>query len=84
MGPKSKKPRTRDHEDFITLEIKMIKIPTGVTEKAQLYTLDGGRYWLPLSVIKEEELDDQRVKNQVIVKMPKWLAEKNKIEDYAE
>lgn len=80
----NKRPPPRDSEEFITVGIKMVKAPTGLTEKAQLYYLDNQKYWLPLSQIKEEELDDQRIKNQVLVKMPMWLAEKNKIDDYIE
>lgn len=85
MGPHPKKRApTRDAEDFVEVSVKLVKVVSGVTDKAQLYTVDDVRCWLPLSQIKEEELDDQRIKNQVLVKMPLWLAQKSKIEDYVE
>lgn len=75
----SKSPR-RDREDFVEVSIKMIKVPMAATEKAQLYSLDDRKFWLPFSVVKEVELDDQRIPNQVLVKMPMWLATNNKLE----
>jgi hypothetical protein len=58
----------------------MIKSPTGKTDKAQLYFLDHQEYWLPISQISESVPEGEKNPMIKLVKMPMWLAVKQRLD----
>ena len=60
------------NDDMITIKFDDIETET---DAAVLFKIDGETYWLPKSQIDYDEEEKE-------IDLPRWLAEKNDLEDY--